>query len=128
MKKFVFSRRGPQLAPGLASDDGLPASRDIAIADRRIEGVAMPARAVGTLRVEGSTFHRVSLANSTFGSIVLKDVRFTGCDLANLETRGLSLVRVEFIDCRMTGFRAGEADCKDLLISEGDQRYIQFRY
>lgn len=130
-KKFVFSRREPQLAHDIApaaEDAFLSESRDISIADRRIEGVTVRGRAAGTLRVESSVFHRVSLADSTFGSILMKDVRFTGCDLANLETRGLSLVRVEFIDCRMTGFRAGEAECQDVLISEGDQRYSQFRF
>lgn len=54
--------------------------------------------------------NRVTLANSSFGSVVWKDVRLVDCDLANFETRGLSLTRVEFINCRMTGFRAGEAD------------------
>lgn len=57
-----------------------------------------------------------------------KDVRLINCDLANMQTRGLTFIRVEFINCRMTGLRAGEADFQDILISEGDQRYSQFRY
>ena len=88
----------------------------------------MEGRAVGTLRIEASMLEKVSLAKSSFGSITCKDVRLIGCDLANLETRGLSLRRVEFINCRMTGFRAGKADCQDVLISEGDQRYSLFRF
>ena len=58
----------------------------------------------------------------------MKDVRLVNCDLANLVTHGLELVRVEFVNCRMTGLRGGEADCQDILVSEGDQRYCQFRY
>ncbi len=51
------------------------------------------------------------------------------CDLANLNTRALTAVRVEFLDCRMTGFRVEEpAECHDVLISEGIQTYSQFAY
>jgi len=130
-KKFVFSRREPDLPSDItiAADPAvLFEPHDISIADRSIEGIGIEIRDAGTLRIETSVLERVSLANSTFGSMVWKDVRLVSCDLANLETRGLTLVRVEFINCRMTGFRAGEADCQDVLISEGDQRYSQFRF
>jgi uncharacterized protein YjbI with pentapeptide repeats len=106
-KKFVFNRRAPELPnqlPPFAQSDA-------------------PA-----LHAESAVLDHVSLADRTFASIVWKDVRLVSCDLANLETRHLTLVRVEFIDCRMTGLRAGVADCQDVLISEGDQRYSQFRY
>jgi uncharacterized protein YjbI with pentapeptide repeats len=130
-KKFVFSRRPPDL-PGELTTQVDAASlfepRNISIADRLVQGIAAENRAGGTLRIESSVLEKVSLANSVFGSVVLKDVRLDGCDLANLETRGLTLLRVEFIHCRMTGFRAGRAECQDVFISEGDQRYSQFRY
>ena len=80
------------------------------------------------LRIESKILNRVSFASRSFSSIFLKDVRLISCDLANLETRALTLVRVEFINCRMTGLRTTEADCQDVLISEGDQRYSQFRF
>ena len=130
-RKFVFSRREPDLPTGLPEADDISGpldSRDISIADRLIKGFRMESQSVGSLRIEASRLVGVSLANSKFGSIVWKDVRLVSCDLANMETRGLSLTRVEFIDCRMTGLRAGEADCQDVLISQGDQRYSQFRY
>jgi uncharacterized protein YjbI with pentapeptide repeats len=59
---------------------------------------------------------------------VLRDTRLVGCDLANLETRSLTLLRVEFVNCRMTGLRGGEVDAQDVLISEGDQKYAQLRF
>jgi len=130
-KKFVFSRRQPDLPSEMtAADDAanLFEPHDISIAERLVEGMRMEGRAVGTLRIEASMLEKVSLANCSFGSIACKDVRLIGCDLANLETRGLSLRRVEFINCRMTGFHAGKADCQDVLISEGDQRYSLFRF
>ena len=101
---------------------------DISIVDRLVEGVRMEGRTVGTLKIEASVLEKVSLANSKFASIACKDARLVGCDLANLETRALTLRRVEFINCRMTGFHAGKADCQDVLISEGDQRYSLFRF
>ncbi len=130
-KKFVFSRRKPDLPDEMttAADAAtLFEPRDISIVDRLVEGVRMEGRAVGTLKIEASVLEKVSLANSKFASIACKDVRLVGCDLANLETRALSLRRVEFINCRMTGFHAGKADCQDVLISEGDQRYSLFRF
>ena len=101
---------------------------DVSIVDTLIEGAGIESRTAGTLRVESSIFEGVSVAGSRFASIVCKDVRLIRCDLANLETRYLTLTRVEFVDCRMTGFRAGEANCQDVLISAGDQRYCQFRF
>jgi uncharacterized protein YjbI with pentapeptide repeats len=130
-KKFVFSRRAPDLPREMAAEADATAlfePHDISLSDRSIEGVRIESRTHGTLHIDSSILQRVSLANSSFGSMVWKDVRLVGCDLANLETRGLTLVRVEFINCRMTGLRAGEAHCQDVLISEGDQRYSQFRF
>ncbi len=127
VKKFVFSRRKPDIPNELGEAD-LPQSRDISIAERLLRETKIDVQNAGTLHIEASILERVILANSTFGSVVMKDVRLLGCDLANLQTRALSLIRVEFINCRMTGLRAGEAECQDLLIQEGDQRYSQFRY
>jgi uncharacterized protein YjbI with pentapeptide repeats len=134
-KKFVFSRRAPDIAPDLPDEISAapdPAvlfePDDISIADRLIAGARIENRAAGTLRIESSLLEGVSLAGSRFTSILWKDVRLVRCDLANLETRYLTLTRVELIDCRMTGFRAGEADCQDILVSAGDQRHCQFRF
>ena len=129
-KKFVFSRRKPDIPSCLAPVDPAIVStgRDISVSERSLEEVRIDTQNGGTLHMEASVLERVVLANCTFGSIVLKDVRLTSCDLANLQTRALSLTRVEFVNCRMTGLRAGEADCRDVLMEEGDQRYAQFRY
>ena len=129
-KKYVFSRRGPEIPRDLISETGLalPGDRDVSVSGRLIEGMVSVRDAEGTLSIEAAVLEKVSLANCRFSSILLKDVRLNGCDLANLETRALTLVRVEFLNCRMTGLRAGETDGRDVLIGEGDQRYAQFRY
>jgi uncharacterized protein YjbI with pentapeptide repeats len=130
-KKFVFSRRAPDIPNDMATAPDtatLFEPRDISIADRLIEGARIENRAGGTLRIESTILEGVSLAGSSFVSIIWKDVRLVRCDLANLETRYLTMTRVELIDCRMTGLRAGEADCQDVLVSAGDQRHCQFRF
>ncbi len=129
--KFVFKRREPQIPDELESagdEAALVEPQDITIADRSIRGIKIEERKAGTLRIEASLLEGVSLSGSRFGSIVWKDVRLIRCDLANLETHGLNLIRAELIDCRMTGLRAGIADCQDVLFSGGDQRYSQFRF
>jgi len=126
-KKFVFSRREPEIPSDLTVAAGLADGQDIAIADQWITGFDMRGRPVGSLRVEASVLERVNLGENSFGSIVLKDVRLIGCELANLRARGLTMTRVEFIDCRMTGLSGGDVDARDVLIREGGQRYCQFR-
>lgn len=126
-KKFVFSRRDAEVPADLTAAAELDDAHDISIAEQWITGADMKGRAAGTLRVEASVLERVHLGESGFGSIVLKDVRLIGCELANLRARGMTLVRVEFIDCRMTGMSGGDVDAQDVLIRDGDQRYCQFR-
>ncbi len=111
--KFVFSRREPDLPRESASTPKTDAAALFEPSD---------------IAIESSILEGVSLAGRAFSSILWKDVRLIRCDLANLSTRGLTLLRVEFVDCRMTGFQAGVADCRDILFSAGDQRYCQFRY
>lgn len=129
-KKYVFKRRGPDLPSNLiiGNNERLFEHCDISISEHQIEGATVHQFNGGTLQIEGSLLQRVNLANSRFNSVVMKDVRLVECDLANFETRALHFMRVELINCRMTGLRAGEANCQDLLISEGDQRYSQFRF
>jgi uncharacterized protein YjbI with pentapeptide repeats len=130
-KEFVFHRREPELQGEMAviANAEVLFGRDaVSISDSLIEGLQVEDHTVSSLFVEASVLERVNLSNGSFGSIKLADVRLVNCDLANLEARAISLVRVEFINCRMTGFRAGKLECQDVLISQGDQRYSQFRF
>lgn len=130
-KEFVFHREEPrlpkELAPLSASDRALSLTK-ISLTDHCIHGLTVRGSADTTFHLENSTLERVNFADSRFATIRLIDVRLVNCDLANLETHALTLVRVEFIDCRMTGLRAGKADCQHVLLSGGDQRYTQFRF
>jgi uncharacterized protein YjbI with pentapeptide repeats len=128
---FVFRRSEPDLPEELeeVSDAvALTANRDIVVTENRLSGVSLEGHARGVLRIHASVLSNVSFADVAFDSVTLRDVRLMGCDLSNIEISRLSLVRVEILDCRMTGFRAGEAQCNDVLISQGDQRYSVFRF
>ncbi len=80
-----------------------------------------------SMRLEASILQTVGMPGVSVRSALWKDVRFAECDLANVQVRALSAVRVEFIGCRMTGLRAGDSEFQDVLFSGGDQRYSQFR-
>jgi uncharacterized protein YjbI with pentapeptide repeats len=130
-KEFVFHRREPEIQREMiaaANAEALFRRDVVSISDSLIEGIQLQNRTIDSLFMEGSVVERVNLSDSVFGSVKLADVRLVNCDLGNLEARAMSLVRVEFINCRMTGFRAGKLECQDVLISEGDQRYSQFRF
>lgn len=130
-KEFVFHRRESEfrVEPEAAANAEALFQRDsITISESLIECLQLEEQIVNTLFIETSILERVNLSNSKFSSIKLADVRLVNCDLANLEAKAMSLVRVEFINCRMTGFRASKLDCQDVLISQGDQRYSQFRF
>jgi len=129
-KKFVFSRRRPEIAEDLptpADPAPLFPPHDINLSGPRLESYDHSGATHGTLHIEGAELTRVNLSQTKFGSITLKDVRLSNCDLANLATRGLNLTRVEFHHCRLTGLSAGQADCQQVLFAEGDLRYAQFR-
>jgi uncharacterized protein YjbI with pentapeptide repeats len=100
--------------------------REIEVFERSIQELKLDGLSRSSLSLEGCILDRVNLSGARFGSVKLKDVRFVRCDLANLDARALAAVRVEFVNCRMTGFRVPEAEFKDVLVSEGDQRYAQF--
>jgi uncharacterized protein YjbI with pentapeptide repeats len=130
-KEFVFHRQEPELPDELTPPVDAEALFEhdvISISNSLIDGIQLEDHIVASLFVEASIVERVNLSNSKFSLIKLADVRLVNCNLANLEARAMTLVRVEFINCRMTGFRSGKLDCQDILISQGDQRYSQFRF
>src|SRR6186713_323582 len=94
-KKFVFSRQEPDLPEEFDVATGFPDQREIFVAEQSITGAELKNRTGGNLRVESAVLERVNLGDSSFGSIVLKDVRLVSCELANLRARAMTLVRVE---------------------------------
>ncbi|HLJ46699.1 MAG TPA: pentapeptide repeat-containing protein [Bryobacteraceae bacterium] len=124
-KAAGFHRDAPDLPKEFDSlgDDKLPAEietthlADLNAAELRLE----------TFRVEGSILERVQFAGGEFGSVAWKDVRLVGCDLANIRAHRMTLLRVELVDCRLTGFHATALEWQDVLITNGDMRYVQLQ-
>ncbi|HWM77892.1 MAG TPA: pentapeptide repeat-containing protein [Methylomirabilota bacterium] len=130
-KQEFRGRRRPDLPvdPPIADGSVLFRAPEIAIARRTISELKREGLSATSLSIESCVLNRVALTDSTFAAITLRDVRLVECDLANVKTRALTALRVELLDCRMTGFRVEEpAECHDVLISQGLQSYSQFAY
>jgi uncharacterized protein YjbI with pentapeptide repeats len=128
-RAVAFQRDRPDLPAELESTDDagqfFSDAECATIEEKRLQNLELPDLKIGTLRIESSVLERVHLAGGQFGSVVWKDVRLVGCDLANIRVHRMALVRVELIDCRLTGFRATTLDWQDVLIQNGDVRYAQ---
>jgi uncharacterized protein YjbI with pentapeptide repeats len=130
-KPVALKRDGPDLPTEFesiaASDQLFAESKLVTIEEKRLQDLERTNVRIDAFRVEGSVLERVHLSDGHFGSAVWKDVRLVGCDLANIRAHRITLVRVEFVDCRLTGFRANALDWQDVLIRNGDARYVQFQ-
>ena len=71
---------------------------------------------------------RVILRDSRLARARWRDVRFLACDLANADWYKTSVRRVEFLGCRMTGFKAPEGGFEDTTFHECQARLAQFRF
>ena len=130
-KQEFRARRRPDLPvdPPVVDGTDLFHGPEIAIARSTISELKREGLSATNLSIESCVLNRVALPDSTFATITLRDVRLVGCDLANVKTRALMALRVELLDCRMTGFHVEEpAECHDVLISQGLQSYSQFAY
>lgn len=97
----------------------------ITIEKKRVQDLDRSSLRIDVFRVSDSLLERVHLAGGEFGSAVWKDSRLIGCDLANIRAHRIALVRVEFVDCRLTGFRATAVDWQDVLIENGEMSFCQ---
>lgn len=109
-KPFAFKRDGPDLPDGLESSEELGDGEFVTIEEKRLQDLERTNLRIGTFRAESSVLERVQLAGGQFGSAVWKDVRMVGCDLASIRAHRVAFVRVELVDCRLTGFRATALD------------------
>ncbi|HUI81328.1 MAG TPA: pentapeptide repeat-containing protein [Bryobacteraceae bacterium] len=129
-KRQAFQREKPDLPAEFESAEEpgklFADPESVTIQEKRLQDLEIPNVKTDAFRLEGSVLERVQLAGGQFGSAVWKDVRLVGCDLANLRVRRITLVRVELVDCRLTGFFTTALDWQDVLIQNGDVRYAQF--
>lgn len=109
-------------AASLLADGGT-----VRIEEQALRDVDLSQAKAKALEMEGCLVERVQFTGAELGSMVAKDVRFVGCDFANVRAHRIVLVRVELIDCRLTGFRATALDWRDVLVQTGDVRYAQMQ-
>ena len=123
-----FRRDVPDLAselPNCGREALLPEGNGIELEECELRDATLPAGKLARLRLEGVVLERIEFSGCELGSMVWKDVRLVGCDLANVLAHRVAWVRVELIDCRLTGFTAREIDWQDVLVRGGDLRFAQ---
>jgi uncharacterized protein YjbI with pentapeptide repeats len=121
-------RTPPENIP--ASSDLVPVDAEALFAGERLEeslvqNLVMSGRKIESLAAWNSIFNSVSLASSKLGRLRLQDVRLAGCDFSNAILHKFEAIRVEFVDCRMTGMSAIECHWEDTLVENCDLRYLQ---
>lgn len=130
-KAAAFHRDPPDLPAELNPDPDSRSwseeSKSVIVQEQRLQDVQALNRKIHTLQIEASVLERVQLAGGQLGSAVWKDTRFAGCDFANLRAHRMTLVRVEFVDCRFTGLATTALNWQDVLIQNGDLRYAQMQ-
>lgn len=130
-KALLADRAVPDIAPDLlhlAAPRDVFAGLEVIVQDCVIENLALDGLSPDSIHFENCILHRVSFTRSKLFGLKLKDVRFTECDFANAEVPALKALRVEFLNCRLTGLRATEAECQHFLISGGDASFSQLRF
>jgi uncharacterized protein YjbI with pentapeptide repeats len=129
--KLPVSRDVPDLASTLApleSAEEIFNTSEVVARDCIIEDLTFDNASPESILFENCILKRVSFTRGRLLNFTLKDVRLMECDFANAEASGLKITRVEFLNCRLTGLRAVQAECQHLLISEGDASFSQFRF
>lgn len=98
----------PASLPGADLDDG--AIRELlAYAEQDLSG-----REAAGAEIEACTFANVNLSHVTLRRGLIRDVRFEGCDLANLRALDSSLTRVALLRSRMTGLALLDDHLRDV--------------
>ena len=80
--------------------------RELSITDLKLEGLLDK-----RLRIEDCVLTRVNFSKSNFSGLKLKDVRLLECDFANANAAAMVALRVEFVNCRLTGFQLMNPTC-----------------
>lgn len=129
-KPVAFQRDLPDLPAGFpepATPDSVFQNDEIVAEDQLLHGLDIRHRSLRSFRAQGCVMENVQLSGAHVGAIVWRDVRLTGCDLANVLAHRITLVRVEFIGCRLTGFRTSALDWRDVLVEDCDLAYAQLQ-
>ncbi len=94
--------------PGHDLDDGAICEL-LAYADLDLSG-----REAAGAEIEACTFANVNLSQGKLRRVLIRDVRYERCDLANLRALDSSLTRVALLASRMTGLSLLDDDLRDV--------------
>ena len=130
MKPITKNQRN---VPDVGSDLIVPpeqefllAAREILLEGFRLADLTRPGLSLDKLNLRGCELERIRWPGSAMKAVSLRDVRVVGCDFSNLTVHRFTLVRVEFVECRLAGLRASAADWQDVLVRDCDLRYAVF--
>lgn len=73
-------------------------------------------------------FDNVKALNTYFKRLTLQDIRITKSDFANTEWEDSTIDRVEFINCRLLGFKLTKSRLKNVIFKECQGRLSQFNF
>ncbi|WP_445635590.1 Pentapeptide repeat-containing protein [Nostoc sp. DSM 114161] len=73
-------------------------------------------------------FDNVKTINTYFKKLSLQDVRITKSDFANTEWEEASLNKVEFINCRLLGFKIIKSRLKNVIFKGCQGQFAQFNF
>ena len=96
-------------------------------ADLRLSATELSGGKAAAIKLQSAWFDHVGLAETRFSSPRLVDTRLEHCDLANADWPAGSYLRLEFLDCRMLGFKTIEGKLRDVLFANCNLSFAQFR-
>lgn len=73
-------------------------------------------------------FDNIKSLDAYFKRLTLHDVRVLKSDFANTEWEDSNLNRVEFVNCRLLGFKAVKSRLKNVVFKECQGRFSQFNF
>lgn len=101
--------------------DELDSYKNVWVSNCKLNG----ARAV---TINYGCFQNVQMPDAQFPRFDLSDIRFDKCDFANTECDKASLNRVEFVGCRILGFKLIKSQVKNTLIKDCQGKFAQFEF
>jgi len=96
---------------GVLADHGIYS--EIVLAHAQLAG-----QAARDVTFEEARFERVRLNGSRLSALHVRDARFDTCDLAEADWSKAQLTRVEIVESRLLGFKAGEARIQDTVFRD----------
>lgn len=107
----------PKTPPITALPDGVLADHGV-YSDLVLAQADLAGQAAHSVTFDTVQFTHVRLGSTVLQAPHLRDVRFETCDLADAAWEKAQMSRVEVVESRLVGFKAGEARLQDVLFQD----------